>query len=327
MNVQWVNLAAALAVAYLFYRYVLAPRLTSSSNDARQARLLRALDNYDPPASIPSAKPTADNTSSETADPQAFLDARQTEMILLRRIAPETTLLPRSRFGGLPLLPDNVDWPRRSNHNTPLHFLAMIDCSEMPSLAGQPPLPPDGLLLFFVDIEEEMDVSYEDDEDPPPYRVIYVPEGATASERALPEDLPPFDHFADSTESDFSTDRQAASWPIVPEIVPAWDLQDSFPPPAVWEVLRERERNAWAPYLEDASARRYKLKGGHHAMLGPTQHITNATSDTGVRLLCLDSDAEAKFAFCDAGVIEFWITPEDLAARNFSKVRAHAAGG
>jgi hypothetical protein len=70
-----------------------------------------------------------------------------------------------------------------------------------------------------------------------------------------------------------------------------------------------------------------RLGGAHHMMLGAAQRVTNSTLSTGIRLLCLDSDRGIGFTFCDAGVIEFWIDPQDLAARRLDRARAQTAGG
>ena len=64
-----------------------------------------------------------------------------------------------------------------------------------------------------------------------------------------------------------------------------------------------------------------------HMMLGHTQIRTNSTSGPGLRLLALDSDGGLDFTFCDMGMAEFWIEPEDLERRDFSKVVAFTAGG
>ena len=62
-------------------------------------------------------------------------------------------------------------------------------------------------------------------------------------------------------------------------------------------------------------------------MLGPAQAKTNSTAGGGVRLLCLDSDYGPGMMFCDCGVLEYWIRPEDLAALRFDKAYANTAGG
>src|SRR5690349_2759458 len=52
-----------------------------------------------------------------------------------------------TRFGGLPDLPDDIEWP--SAGNIYMTFLAQIKLAQMPSL-DQCPLPGSGWLYFFL---------------------------------------------------------------------------------------------------------------------------------------------------------------------------------
>lgn len=64
-----------------------------------------------------------------------------------------------SRLGGDPDLPPDVEWPRW--RDVPIPFVAQIDLSELPSIAGRELLPESGRLYFF----HAMDC---DDDDPIP---------------------------------------------------------------------------------------------------------------------------------------------------------------
>ena len=64
-----------------------------------------------------------------------------------------------------------------------------------------------------------------------------------------------------------------------------------------------------------------------HLMLGPAQCKTNSRAGSGIRLLGLDSDNDLGMMCCDCGVLEYWIKPEDLAARRFDRATAQTAGG
>ena len=56
----------------------------------------------------------------------------------------------RSRLGGLPQLPDGMDWPVGESYGeaAPMHFLAQIDCAELPGV--DPDMPSQGMLFFFA---------------------------------------------------------------------------------------------------------------------------------------------------------------------------------
>jgi hypothetical protein len=74
---------------------------------------------------------------------------------------------PAARTGGLPVLPDGVDWPGRRK---PL--VLTVDCAALPHEALDIELPPEGSLLFFTDIEYEPESSV----------VLHVPAGASTTE-------------------------------------------------------------------------------------------------------------------------------------------------
>jgi hypothetical protein len=81
------------------------------------------------------------------------------------------------QFGGDPLLPADVEWPVHSSadFDSPIPFIASIDCGALPPGALDIAVPEDGCLLFFA----ENDFFGES-------RVIYVPEGTATFERTAP---------------------------------------------------------------------------------------------------------------------------------------------
>lgn len=94
-------------------------------------------------------------------------------------------------------------------------------------------------------------------------------------------------------------------------------------------ILAPALRDGLPPALVEATAARLAptLGDAQHLMLGSAQHKTNSTAGVGVRLLCLDSDYGLDFMFCDCGVIEFWMDPEDLRAGRWERAVAYTAGG
>ncbi|MDZ4088011.1 MAG: DUF1963 domain-containing protein [Tabrizicola sp.] len=416
-----------------------------------------------------------------------------------------------SWLGGLPSLPPDTAWPRNAETGLPQHFLAQVDCADLPTLGGTSPLPREGLLLFFSDLDEER---LSDS-----HTVVHVPKARqSVPPRALPDDLPEIDHSGGNPNSynDAPGQRSYPKWPVIPTAVQIWAGEDTSLPKAHQRDYRERARAAhdaslaavmpppveserladvfptrqrkdaegktiltpegkaipytvfdpsalpdgfpfcgagidafvtrlqqqatkaarratserslidakWndteekrvrkqaeadqaddhartlaafakearevlgtlpalAPVPQDRLTRlhgwlaglvdrtRYQqqevqtaltrslldlarasvtdpdlaarlpasLYAAHltsllpsprhsqHLMLGPAQTKTNSTEGSGIRLLCLDSDYGPGMMFCDGGVIEYWIAPEDLAALRFDRVRAETAGG
>ena len=64
-----------------------------------------------------------------------------------------------------------------------------------------------------------------------------------------------------------------------------------------------------------------------HFLLGPKGYEPNPTCGSGIRLAQFGSDDALGMMFCDGGILDFWIDPEDLAAGHWDKAWAATAGG
>ncbi|MCR2833410.1 DUF1963 domain-containing protein [Parerythrobacter lacustris] len=113
----------------------------------------------------------------------------ETVSAVLRRQVPPRDEAPRSWLGGLPMMPDGVEWPRAAGSEypekgeRPLHFLAQIACEDLPPDLWGGIGPRTGWLLFFID-PNSCTAEAEGDR-----AVIHTPELGT--ERAPPADLGP----------------------------------------------------------------------------------------------------------------------------------------
>jgi uncharacterized protein YwqG len=166
----------------------------------------------------------------------AILSAHRVRAILLHRpYPPDKFPAVRSKLGGLPALPPGIEWPRGRNpqgHDVPLHFLAQIDCAELPR--GAEPLPTEGMLFFFARDDEEQ--IWGEKNAHHHARVIYapaVPDGQAA--RAAPLDLRPIkDRVAKvSYKPEWILPDEAGpavhfSWPIVALRFDTWPDASAF---------------------------------------------------------------------------------------------------
>lgn len=84
-------------------------------------------------------------------------------------LAQQEEARPAARTGGLPRLPDGVDWP---DGRQPL--VLTVDCAALPREALDIELPSDGSLLFFTSIEYEPESS----------AVLHVPADVRTTERS-----------------------------------------------------------------------------------------------------------------------------------------------
>lgn len=55
--------------------------------------------------------------------------------------------------------------------------------------------------------------------------------------------------------------------------------------------------------------------------------VPNPTPGQGVKLLQIDSDTRPGIMIGDTGLLEFWISPDDLAAGRFEAAELHGSSG
>ena len=65
----------------------------------------------------------------------------------------------------------------------------------------------------------------------------------------------------------------------------------------------------------------------NHYLGGAKGAATNPTPGEGIRLAQFDSDGGLGMMFCDVGIVDFWISPEDLAAGRWDRAWGATAGG
>ena len=111
------------------------------------------------PASSHPTGPTINPSNAPTihhAEPPAAV-SESVSVVLRRQVPPGAAESARSWLGGLPRMPDGVEWPRSiSSENPqqgerPLHFLAQICCADLPRELWGGLGPREGWLLVFID--------------------------------------------------------------------------------------------------------------------------------------------------------------------------------
>src|SRR5262249_35640433 len=101
-------------------------------------------------------------------------------------------------LGGLPHLPDDVDWPHWSEQR-PLCHIATVDLGALPVGATEPHLPNDGILqLFYRDpvLDNYNPIVYSRDRSTQKgARIVYIPGGVSTFEREPPPGIVPCGHL------------------------------------------------------------------------------------------------------------------------------------
>ncbi|MEW4447456.1 DUF1963 domain-containing protein [Qipengyuania sp. JC766] len=162
----------------------------------------------------------ADGVGADTASPAMHDEHDAVENgervgIVLRRQIPPRDKAPRSWLGGLPMMPDDMEWPRGTNPDNsdagdvPLHFVAQIECSALPDDLWDGSGPRDGWLLFFLNGNTSQ-------QEEGTYRVIHTTE--RGAQRMPPSDIGAVHdgHFAGSQFGFMPQAHVPPVWPFWP---------------------------------------------------------------------------------------------------------------
>jgi uncharacterized protein YwqG len=223
-------------------------------------------------------------------------------------------------------MPRDWIWPTNS-HGWPLAFIAQVALDELPRVAGLN-LPRKGALFFFHDGEswgfkpEDIDGC----------RVLYSPEGLTRVVHKLPEDeleyqFAPVQLLVVGLEKTLPSGRDSAteSFGFIQE-----QRANYFNVKDRWDEAtpRVRHRIGGHPDLIQGDAklearlvsRGIDCGGPDGYKIGQKRGLFSGAADWEL-LLQVDSDEKSGMMWGDGGRIYFLIQKDDLAKRQFDKVR------
>ncbi len=168
------------------------------------------------------------------------------EAIFLTKPFPTaSTAIGRTKQGGLPNLPSHIEWPCRCIAeprllpfsiseeqvpkdaypiNIPLHFIAQIDCTELPNI--DPDFPTDGMIFIFANLDEEMNWTVDDHENEGNWKVIYVADAPSSTAQRDPPGYPMAvldrkqERLLGQLWDTPLTGRLLKEWPLLPIKVP-----------------------------------------------------------------------------------------------------------
>lgn len=182
------------------------------------------------PVSQPWFDPEVEAASGGGAYPFDTISAKYAApaIALIRTYPPLREKTGRSHVGGVPDMPPTMPWPR-SREGKALHFLAQLDCADLPILAGAPGglVPSKGTLLFFVHMDDELIF----DSEPAGDQHCVIFDSASAGQpTSPPADLPNVDsnwqkHFRLPGEAER---RTFAYWPLTPVAIQSAPEANAF---------------------------------------------------------------------------------------------------
>ena len=250
------------------------------------------------------------NKEEHNADRKKFAEAMQ------------QLALGASRFGGLPDLPPNVEWPRRDG--VPMEFVAQIRLEDIAPHDSENALPHAGTLLFFYNSQW---TTYDQDEDFDACRVIHFEGPDSALLRADP---PTIQWRAEYDDKDRPT-------PFIHGLARLTFSRFEMPPGGVSPFISRESRlyQIWQDFHCEYSATWSAVPNGKTYVENHLLGYVDAQDYVGAHkhgthdraLLQVDSDDAADFQWGDCDRLYFILTDEQLAARDFSKVRLYSLLG
>lgn len=241
-----------------------------------------------------------------------------------------------SKVGGTPYLPREAQWPRDGRGN-PMDLLAQVDCA---ALKDMPDFPHEGILQFFVGRDDVFGIDFKDPITQNGFRVVYhetVDSTVTAEEAQAKRPPAPADDddyysplfqpcrivFGNAetqgmTQNDYRFDGLfLEKWnqrrPDAP-LEQAWDFFQRFP-------QKERPYNIFTQ--PDEGNTHHHLGGYPYFTQEDPRAYKKEYRDLDVLLFQLDSDMRDRkdlVLWGDCGIGNFFISPEALKNKDFSRV-------
>ena len=255
---------------------------------------------------------------------------------IITTVSPEPLPVTSSKFGGVPYLPEGVDAPTNS-HGDPLGRIAQINCAELPD---NDIYPKTGIVQFWMNLADGLwGMDFENPIAQDNTRLMYYPElGIPNANAALPR-----------------VDWDDVGWPICPEdvelalsfeviqqgdVILSEDFFDAFveqwnslyPDQTIEELdeLDDLSDELVTDFLDDFTEF-HKIGGKPIFVQNDPREFEDNLKNYTVDLLTIVSEdvrdprggedsRNIEIMWGDMGTANWLITPEQLAARDFSQV-------
>lgn len=222
--------------------------------------------------------------------------------------------LSSSKFGGYPCIPKGFSYPTDSDGNY-LYPLAQINFSELPPLEGY---PTSGILQCYISTNDVYGINFDDNQQQKDFRVLFFEESALSH---------PEDNF-DFLDEVMAAENTPLSTPHVLKFTPKddyvgmADFKGGDTPAGlnITELIEKTpsittklEEFIWKEFIGNG----HKIGGYAYFTQYDPREEGKPSADY---VLLLQIDTDEKIMWGDAGVGNFFIHPDDLAKKDFSKV-------
>jgi len=227
-----------------------------------------------------------------------------------------------SKLGGIPDLPPGASWPERKG--LPQSFIAQIHLSDVRPYDTNRLLPPDGMLWFFYDAQQQTFGA--DPTDRGGWRVIFMNDNFTRLQRhPAPAMLPASSQFRACSivfASEITLSQQPqleipnCDWTVA-EQKKYEDLLSTFPTPAARAAIHHRLLGYPDTIQDDMRLECQLTSHGVTDEGDPRMAEVSKGAMDWQLLLQIDSDEHAGMNWGNTGMLYYWIRAAALQARRF----------
>lgn len=251
--------------------------------------------------------------------PKAFalhwteIEKTRMPFIAIKATPKEDLALEQSKFGHYPCIPAGFDYPKDAEGRY-MYLLAQINCSELPPLEGY---PSSGYLQFYISgFDDLYGMDFENLQSQKNFRVLYFEEPQIENYKA---DFSFLDEVMASAEVPVEKPH-ALSFTLQEEYVGTGDVRAEKYDFTVSHIVLQY------PSIEDELEQAaydcfqtggHKI-GGYASFTQEDPRIGSDTFEDYILLFQLNSDDHIMWG--DVGVANFFIHPDDLAKKDFSRV-------
>ncbi|WP_173911588.1 YwqG family protein [Acinetobacter sp. Marseille-Q1618] len=252
-----------------------------------------------------------------------FIQQYKDQILATKKSAIELNLTPRddltlwqSKVGGQPYLPLGVDYPCNENGEA-LQLIAQINFAELPN---NQIYPNQGILQFYIDTQDDLlGLDFDDQQKQNGFRVVYFAD-VIEDQACLQHDFP-----TEELDEDMSpiAGQYTVQFAATERYISIGDHEFSskiFDPYTIDEDLLE-EGDLFDDYEDNFSSNGHHL-GGYPFFTQEDPRTHDDRFKDYVLLLQIDTDdaEDVQIMWGDSGVANFFIHPDDLKNRDFSKV-------
>jgi uncharacterized protein YwqG len=233
--------------------------------------------------------------------------------------------LGQSKFGGMPDLPANLEWP--SMNSAPMEFIAQIQLAEAQPYDSANLLPSHGLLSFFYDASQETYGA--DPKDKAGLKVLYLTEEASSLQRTDLPPLLPAEARSRVCSVGFSQELTMTLQPNLEVSTLKWSDDDQEKYDSALQALAGGSQHpihrmlGFPDTIQDDMRMECQLAANGIAdpASEPEQVAKLAAgANDWLLLLQVDSDESVGMRWANAGMLYFWIRRDDLANQRFEHV-------